>query len=83
MFVLDYAAPSLTLHKTAASPAQEISITREDQLEVELGAFVAAVRSGTTMPVTAEDGLVAVAVADALTRSARLGRPVAMEEVLR
>ena len=83
MFVLDYAAPSLTLHKTAAGPAQEISITREDQLEVELGAFVAAVRSGTTMPVTAEDGLAAVAVADALTRSARLGRPVAMEEVLR
>ena len=69
--------------KTVAGPAQEISITREDQLEVELGAFVAAVRSGTTMPVTAEDGLAAVAVADALTRSARLGRPVAMEEVLR
>jgi predicted dehydrogenase len=41
-----------------------------------LQAFVAALRHGTPFPITVEDGLRAVAVADACYRSAALGAPV-------
>jgi predicted dehydrogenase len=42
-------------------------------------AFVAAVRAGAPVPITVEDGLRAVAVADACYRSAALGRAVDVE----
>lgn len=42
-------------------------------------AFAAALRDGTPVPITVEDGFRAVAVADACYRSAALGRPVAVE----
>jgi predicted dehydrogenase len=84
-FVLDYAAQSLELHKlragsaeSPATPAEAISIPveRGDQLVLELAAFVGALRSGSAMPVSGEDALAALAIADALTLSARSGRPV-------
>jgi predicted dehydrogenase len=84
-FVLDYAAQSLELHKlragseeSPATPAEVVSIPveRGDQLVLELSAFVSALHSGSAMPVSGEDALAALAIADALTLSARSGRPV-------
>jgi predicted dehydrogenase len=81
MFHVDYAAQSLALFRTPGEQPDEIEITRGDQLEAELNAFVAAVRQGTPPPVTPQDGLAAVAIADAITRSARSGKPVSLREV--
>jgi predicted dehydrogenase len=79
-YVLDYASQSLILYRAPGEPAIEIPVTRHDQLEAELTAFVSAVRDGAPMPVSAEDGLAAVAIADALTKSARTGKIVALPE---
>lgn len=67
-----------------ANPGQAgepISITPQEPLQAELSAFIAALRSGTPMPVSDLDGLAAVAVADALTASARSGQPVKPQRV--
>ena len=79
---LDYAAQCLTLHSTPGEPGTPLHVEHHDQLEAELSAFVAAVKNGTPMPVTGEDGLMAVLIADALTRSARTGQPVSPREML-
>ncbi len=91
MFVLRYAAQSLELYRTPArsgpvqgwslggdkgKPAETIAIEPREQLVEELTAFLDAVRRHEPMPVSAEDGLAALAIADALTQSARTGRPV-------
>lgn len=47
----------------------------------EWDAFVAAVADGGAMAPTLEDGIAALAVAEAATRSARAGRPVEMADV--
>ncbi|WP_109310945.1 inositol 2-dehydrogenase [Ruegeria sp. AU67] len=47
----------------------------------EWDAFTRAIQSGSDVPVTLEDGVAALAMAEAATRSAKSGRPVAMEEV--
>jgi predicted dehydrogenase len=57
-------------------PKAQIPVERHEQLAAELSAFVDAVRRGGPMPVTGDDALRALAVADALTASARTGRPV-------
>ncbi|HLG11660.1 MAG TPA: Gfo/Idh/MocA family oxidoreductase [Dehalococcoidia bacterium] len=57
-------------------PSAQIPIERREQLVVELTAFVEAVRDGSPMPVSGEDALQTLAVADALTQSARTGQPV-------
>jgi UDP-N-acetylglucosamine 3-dehydrogenase len=80
-FLVDYAAKSLSLYRTPGEPPEEVPVAGPDQLEAELNAFIAAVREGAPLPVTPEDGLAAVAIADAITRSARSGKPVAMAEV--
>ncbi|WP_170386086.1 inositol 2-dehydrogenase [Ruegeria atlantica] len=49
----------------------------------EWDAFVQAVQSGSAMPVTLKDGVAALAMAEAATRSAQSGQPVAMAEVLK
>lgn len=81
-FVVDYSAQCLTLYRAPGEPAEPIPVSRGDQLEAELMGFVEAVRSGTAVPVSAKDGLAAVAVADALTQSARSGKPVALRDVM-
>ena len=91
MFVLRYAGQTLEHYRTpsrsgplqgwslASAPeegaAVSVPVEPREQLVLELGAFVEAVRSGAPMPVTAEDGLAAVAIADAMTLSARTGGP--------
>ncbi|WP_170397313.1 inositol 2-dehydrogenase [Ruegeria arenilitoris] len=49
----------------------------------EWDAFVQAVQSGSSMPVTLEDGVAALAMAEAANRSAQSGQPVAMADVLK
>ena len=66
---------------TGATEAVRIPVEPREQLVQELEAFVSAVRDGCPMPVTAEDALAALAIADALTESARTGRPVTPAKV--
>ena len=47
----------------------------------EWDAFVRAVEGGGPVPVTLDDGITALAIAEAATRSARLGRPVRLADV--
>ncbi|WP_420585050.1 inositol 2-dehydrogenase [Ruegeria sp.] len=49
----------------------------------EWDAFVKAVQGETAMPVTLGDGVAALAMAEAATRSAQSGQPVAMADVLK
>ena len=81
MFLLDYAAQTLTLYQRAGEQARAIPVTPLDQLEAELSAFVSALREEAPMPVSARDGLAAVAVADAITQSARTGKSVSPKPV--
>ncbi|HLF77681.1 MAG TPA: Gfo/Idh/MocA family oxidoreductase [Dehalococcoidia bacterium] len=88
VFVLDYMAQTLELYPGKASLEQpggsansqpqaiSIPIEQDEPLLQELTAFVAALRQGRPMPVTADDALAALSVCDALTESARTGLPV-------
>ncbi|WP_170448747.1 inositol 2-dehydrogenase [Ruegeria arenilitoris] len=49
----------------------------------EWDAFVTAVKTGSAVPVTLENGVAALALAEAATRSARTGIPVKLEEILK
>ncbi|WP_170365689.1 inositol 2-dehydrogenase [Ruegeria arenilitoris] len=49
----------------------------------EWDAFVTAVKTGSAVPVTLEDGVAALALAEAATQSARTGIPVKLEEILK
>jgi predicted dehydrogenase len=81
MFHLDYAAQSLVLYRPAGGQPEQIAVQGHDQLEAELSAFVAAVRDGAPLPVTPDDGLAAVAIADAITQSARGRAPIWLKSV--
>ncbi len=48
----------------------------------EWAAFVAAVTTGTALPVTLQDGVAALAMAEAATLSAKSGAPVPLASVL-
>jgi myo-inositol 2-dehydrogenase/D-chiro-inositol 1-dehydrogenase len=48
----------------------------------EWAAFVTAVASGTSLPVTLDDGVAALAMAEAATQSARTGLPVSLASVM-
>ena len=74
--MVDYAAQTLALSTSSDTPARQLPVPHADQLRAELEAFVASVRDGAPPAVTPEDGLAAVAVADAITRSARTGSPI-------
>jgi predicted dehydrogenase len=65
-----------TLRGSGPGQVMRIAIEPREPLERELSAFVASLRDKTPPPVTAEDALAALAVADALTESARTGQPV-------
>jgi predicted dehydrogenase len=95
MFVVDYAAQSLAFYENYAAAAKEgviASVTEgpmtrypvsyREPLRVELESFRDAVVEGGPAPVSARDGIAALAVSEALVRSARCGLPVALAEVL-
>lgn len=50
--------------------------------KAEWAAFVTAVSSGSPLPVTLDDGVAALAMAEAATKSAQTGQPVKLAEVL-
>lgn len=94
MFVADYAAQSLAFYENFAASAREgapasvtegpmtrYTVANREPLRVELEAFRDAVVTSGPPPVSAHDGMVALAVAEALVASADCGVPVAVEVV--
>lgn len=94
MFVADYAAQSLAFYENHAAMAKEGSfgsvsegpmtrypIVNREPLRAELEAFRDAVKEGGPAPVSARDGMVALAAAEALVRSADEGVPVTLADV--
>jgi UDP-N-acetylglucosamine 3-dehydrogenase len=59
-----------------APEGARIDVEPKEQLAQELEAFVSALRNGGPMPVDNRDALAALAAADAITESARTGRPL-------
>jgi predicted dehydrogenase len=93
MFAVDYNAQSLSFYENFAASAREDAIasvtegpmTRypiayKEPLRAEIEAFRDAVIAGGPPPVSAEDGIAAIAVADALVRSSLEGRPLHVAE---
>jgi predicted dehydrogenase len=91
MFDLDYLTQRLTFTRhsditnptlirgyapTFAGDVHEVSVASTEPLAAELDAFLAVARHGSKPVVDAEDGLWAVAVADAMLSSARDQKPV-------
>ena len=94
MFVVDYAAQSLAFYENFAAVAREgaiasvsegpmtrYPIVNREPLRVELEHFRDAVRDHLPAPVSAHDGMVALAVVEALVRSSESGDPVTVEPV--
>lgn len=94
MFVVDHEAQSLEFYENFAARAREGAIasvtegpmTRypiayQEPLRLELEQFRDAVLSGGVPPVSAHDGIAAIAVAEAMVRSAKQGMPVPVDEV--
>ncbi len=50
--------------------------------EAEWAAFVEAVKGGTPVPITLDDGVLALAMADAATQSVQAGQPVLLADIL-
>jgi predicted dehydrogenase len=75
----DFRAPTLQLHW--GDGVENIPIEPREPLVEELTAFVSALRDHTPMPITNTDALAALAIADAITESARTGRPVTPAKV--
>ena len=89
MFAVDYAAQSLAFYENFAATAREgaiasvtegpmtrYPIANREPLRAELEAFRDAIRAGGPAPVSAADGIAALAVAEALVQSAESGMPV-------
>lgn len=89
LYAVDYAAQSLTFYENYAAtvrdglfasvtegPMTRYPIIQREPLRAELEAFRDAVRDGKPSPVSAEDGLAALSVAEALVESAELQSPV-------
>ena len=89
MFLVDYAAQSLafyenfsaaarvgTLASVTEGPMTRYPIANREPLRAELEAFRDAIRNHGPAPVTAEDGLRALAVVEALVESSAAGMPV-------
>lgn len=94
MFVVDYAAQSLAFYENFAATAREgaiasvtegpmtrYPIANREPLRVELESFRDAILADSEPEVTAHDGMVALAVAEALVQSSSTGMPVAVERI--
>jgi len=66
------------LKGVSEGPVHMIEIEKREPLRVELEAFAAAVRAGTPPAVSPDDGIAAMAAAEALVRAARTGEQVAL-----
>jgi myo-inositol 2-dehydrogenase / D-chiro-inositol 1-dehydrogenase len=73
---------STTAGVTGAKPTYFFLERYMPAYAAEWAAFVAAVSSGGGLPVTLNDGIAALAMAEAATQSARSGQPVALASVL-
>ena len=73
---------STTAGVTGAKPTYFFLERYMPAYAAEWAAFVTAVNSGAPLPVTLEDGVAALAMAEAATQSARSGQPVALASVL-
>ncbi|MBI2764311.1 MAG: Gfo/Idh/MocA family oxidoreductase [Chloroflexi bacterium] len=95
MFVADYAAQSLVFYENYAAAAREgaiasvtegpmtrYPIANREPLRVELEAFRDAILAGGPAPVSAADGMAALAIAEALVQSSREDRPIAVAPIL-
>lgn len=95
MFVVDYAAQSLAFYENFAAAARDgaigsvtegpmtrYTIANREPLRAEIEAVRDAVLEGGVAPVTAHDGLVALAVSEALVRSSESGQPEHVEVVV-
>ncbi len=72
---------STTAGVTGAKPTYFFLERYMPAYAAEWAAFVAAVTEGTALPVTLEDGVAALAMAEAATRSAKTGQPVRIADV--
>ena len=92
MFVVDYAAQSLAFYENYAALAREgaiasvtegpmtrYPIANREPLRAEIESVRDAILSGGPAPVGALDGIAALAVVEALVRSANSGVPVTVE----
>jgi predicted dehydrogenase len=90
--VADYGTSTVTLHlgehRRAGGGWEAVDTGKEalapggdEPLRLELEAFLDACAGRRAVPVTAADGLIAVEVCEAATRSARLGRDVTLAEL--
>jgi predicted dehydrogenase len=95
MFVVDYAAQSLAFYENFAAAAREgalasvtegpmtrYPIANREPLRVELEAFRDAILAGGPPPVSAADGMAALAIAEALVRSSIEDLPVAVAPIM-
>ena len=73
---VDWAARHLK--GVSEGPVHMLHVEKREPLRVELEAFARAVRDGTPVAVTADDGLAAMAAAEALVRAARTGASVSL-----
>ncbi len=73
---------STTAGVTGAKPTYFFLERYMPAYAAEWAAFVLAVNSGSTLPVTLDDGVAALAMAEAATQSARTGGPVTLASVL-
>ena len=55
------------------------AVKRQEPLKAELQASAQAVQDGTPVPVSGEDGLAALRLAQALVQSGREGRPIILD----
>ncbi|QYZ72117.1 inositol 2-dehydrogenase [Neotabrizicola shimadae] len=73
---------STTAGVTGAKPTYFFLERYMPAYSAEWAAFVAAVNAGTALPVTLDDGVAALAMAEAATQSAKSGLPVALASIL-
>jgi UDP-N-acetylglucosamine 3-dehydrogenase len=75
-FFLDYLAQTLSYQRNGAAVAEMIAVEPQEPLLAELTAFVRCIRNREPPPIGSRDALAALAVCDAITESARSGKPV-------
>jgi predicted dehydrogenase len=76
VIAVDYITQKLRFGKSAGATMSSMPVEREEPLRAELQAFLRVARREEPPPVTADDGIAAMRVVEALVEAARLGEPV-------